>query len=416
MPTVSVNLAVEIDASGTIQVFGQQFAGVTNKVVADVKLPVRALYDEAGDSNGETLNSLFEFWEPSEALGTRKATLSGKSVAGDTSDSEGRDYTKMEKKLVMDLQEILMGEFDCSDAMPFKTYGSADYTTVPHFGRLALSAYAHYLFGHVAATAAITNDGAFMKAMMSTKQNVVDGSSGVYKHDTTADVIIGDTAGVDDANLAARLVHKIVSKDDTAILAIVEQVLGQDASRAMTQDNNVISPGVRQELRFEEGDKIYLNIRLKRPQVTISTGSNAGAPASTLFPDDASGDVNYTLEITLEARDGAAFAAGGSPSPSPTPTPPPSGGSIWTGAQGQARQISGDPFGTMGLKEFEFVPSASGIAICQVFNGLSWTDLTSTVNVTQGVIATYSDFFTGIVSNIRFVLQSDTSIIIATLV
>jgi hypothetical protein len=322
MPNVSVNLAVEIDASGTIQVFGQQFAGVTNKVVADVKLPVRALYDAAGASNSGTLNSLFEFWEPSSALGTRLATLSGKDSSAA---SEGRDYTKMEKKLAMDLQEILMGEFDCSGAKPFDGYGSADYTTVPHFGRLALSSYAHYLFGHVAATAAITNDGAFMKAMMSTKADVVDGSSGAYKYDTTADVIIEDTASVSDANLAARLVHAIVSKNDTAILAIVEQVLGQDASRAMDQDNNVISPDVRQELRFEEGDKIYLNIRLKRPQVTISTGTNAGAPASTLFPDDVSADVNYTLEITLEARDGAAFAAGGSPAPAPAPAPAPSG-------------------------------------------------------------------------------------------
>jgi hypothetical protein len=87
----------------------------------------------------------------------------------------------------------------------------------------------------------------------------------------------------------------------------VEQVLGQDASRALNQDNNALAPGVRQELQFIAGDKIYMNIRLKRPAVTVSNVSQQSAPAATLFPDDVSADVNYCLEITLEEKTGAAF-------------------------------------------------------------------------------------------------------------
>jgi hypothetical protein len=298
---VTVNLSVEIDASGSLTVFGQDAPIITNKVVCATTLPVRALYDASGSSNNGVLNSFFEFWEPSDAIGTRKATLAGKD--GQEA-SEGRDYTKLQKKLVMDLQSILDGEMDASGAIPFTGYTSnVNYYTPNNFGRLALSSYAHYLFGHVAATAAITNDQAFMDAMLSK----VNGS---YKFASTNDVTDPaqtDSGSNSDANLAMRLVKSIVTKDDTAILAIVEQVLGQDASRALNQDNNSLAPDVRQELMFMENDIIYINIRLKRPAVVVTNVSQQSAPAATLFPSDESDDVNYCLEITLKEKDGASF-------------------------------------------------------------------------------------------------------------
>lgn len=309
---VAVNFNIEIDASGSITVFGQAPPTITNKVVAAVTLPVKALYDQMGESGSNNgalpvLNSMFEFWEPSDAIGTRLATLSGKAVAGDSTFSNFRDYQLLTKKFVMDMQAILDGQMDASGAAPFTnamyTY-TPDYYTHENFGRLALSSYAHYLFGHVAATAAITNDQAFMDAMLSK----VDGA---YKFATTADVDLAANAegGTFDANLAVRILNAIIGKNDAAILEIVEQVLGQDASRAMDQDNNALAPGIRHGMRFIAGDKIYVNIRLHRPEVTVSASTNAGAPASSLYPDDTSSEVNYALEITLEDKEGAAFAA-----------------------------------------------------------------------------------------------------------
>ena len=305
MPNVSVNLAVEIDASGSITVFGQAPLSVINPVVATIKLPVRALYDASGASNSNTLNSLFEFWEPSNALGERRATLSGKDASGAAGASEGRDYDKMVKKLVVDLQNILMGEFDCSGAIPFNGHTNPSVYIVPHFGRLALKSYAHYIFGTVFATSAITNDGAFMKAIMSTNEEVTTNGNLSYKYDySTLDLSTEPVATELDANLAARLVYKIISKNDDAILSIVEQVLGQDASRAMDEDNNALSPDLRQPLKFMDGDKIYMNIRLTKPNVVVG----AGQQISDAYLEDAfSSTQNYTLEIELDDFDGVEF-------------------------------------------------------------------------------------------------------------
>jgi hypothetical protein len=155
MPTVVVNFDVTVDASGTVEVFGQAPATMENVVVCDVELPVTDLYN--GDSD-----AVFEFWEPSDALGDIKGTRKS-------------GWTKGES-LRTDLQSIIDGDMDASGAVPFdiyKTGSQSAYYNHESFGRLALSMYAHYLFGHVAATAAITNDDDFI-----TKMNGNDDTAG----------------------------------------------------------------------------------------------------------------------------------------------------------------------------------------------------------------------------------------------
>ena len=284
MPSVIVNLAVEIDASGTIEVFGQSVGDVQNVVVAAVPLPVTDLYVNDG------ANSMFEFWEPegTGVLGDMKATLSGKAAPeGETYPDPivGRDYTTMTEQLATDLHTIIEGDMDASGAKPFDSYaagGVTQYYVHESFGRLALSSYAHYLFGHVAATAAITNDELFI-----TKMNGV---------------------GEGNADIAQKVVDAITGKNDAAILEIVKQVIGQDASRAMGQDNNQLAPGVRHALKFIAGDKIYVNVRLREPEVVIYNQlANAGAPLPTAFGDaetltgSSQSKHSYTIEITLGA-------------------------------------------------------------------------------------------------------------------
>jgi hypothetical protein len=279
---VVVNLAVEIDASGTIEVFGQEVQEVKNVVVAAVPLPVTDLYVD-------TNSSMFEFWEPEGELGVMKATLSGKVDAAYPDPVSGRNYTNLTQDLATDLNTVLVGDLDASGAKPFDTYkagGVSQYYVHESFGRLALSSYAHYLFGHVAATAAITNDATFIEKM-----------NGV---------------GEGNADIAQKIVDAITGKNDAAILEIVKQVIGQDASRAMGQDNNQLAPGVRHALKFIEGDKIYVNVRLRAPEVTVSggiggAGAQMGEPAASAFGDAtqlANSDQSihsYTIEITLGA-------------------------------------------------------------------------------------------------------------------
>jgi hypothetical protein len=291
---VIVNLGVEVAANGDITVFGQAPPTVNNVIVAEVNLPKEVLYDAS--------NSLIEFWEPSYDLGSRRATLSGKVDPSGVALS-GRDYTALTKSFVYELQQVLQGNLDCSGASPFddaKYAGIPEYQKPADFGRLALSVYAHYLFGHVAATAAITNDKAFMEAMLS------QGSNGVYKYaDATA--VAGNADGSEwvsptigsssDADLARLLVGAITTKDDAAILAIAEQVLGQDASRAMDQDNNALPIDVRHALKFIADDVIYMNIKLTTPNVTIANAAQKVSEAT--LEGKYTSEENYTIKITL---------------------------------------------------------------------------------------------------------------------
>lgn len=324
---VEVNFNVLVEANGEINVFSQGIdPSVTNPIIAAVNLPVNALYDASGASyTSGVVNSLFEFWEPEDAgaLGERRASL----CTSLHPDAVGpRDYTKMSKKLVRDLQTVLEGPFDCSGVGLFadnKYVGNTNYTTQPNFGRLALSTYAHYLFGHVAATAAITNDVPFMNAMLS--KLPLNSTSAAYKYAATVDVSDSNT-GFDwhnigtasDADLARLLAGAILRKgldsngdveyESTAILDIVQQVLGQDTSRAMDQDNNQPAPNVRQPLKFIPGDVIYVKITLTPPVVNVNLEQMTNP--QQVASGDLSGkysNVTYTIKITLTAPGGAEF-------------------------------------------------------------------------------------------------------------
>jgi len=328
MPSpVIVNLRVNVDASGNLVVFGSGPDTVENVVEAvGYQLPVNALYDQT--LNGTLGAGLVEFWEPSSDLGNvyaKLATTANFNVAGDAS------YKRTAKVMACGLERVLVDSLDAKAAAPFSNYTDANYTTCSDFGRLALSAYSHYLFGHVAATAAITNDEDVMSNMLSLSSGTASVKDGAVAADryaawTKKNTVDGTDAdswdasqSASDANLAIALVKAILAKGannaissttDTAARAaagvqfstdslanIVKQVIGQDASRAMDQDNNVLAPEQHQMLRFYENDTIYVSITLKQPGVSVSSGSNAGAPVSTSVTEQ-----KYDIKITLGPR------------------------------------------------------------------------------------------------------------------
>lgn len=274
MVNVTVNFNVTIDASGNIEVFGQEPPTISNKIIASAPIPA------------SVTEGIIEFWEPSDAIGTRKATFRAEE-RGIRSD------------IAHALNNCLGSSIDCSGAVPFndaKYSGQSSYTTQPDFGRLALSAYAHYLFGHMAATAAITNDQDVMDAMLASPLYSESGASYTVDGSVNSEWTASSTIN---ANLACRLVHALVTSGDANALAIAEQVLGQDSSRALDQDNNEPSPNVRQLLTFKDGDKLYVNIKILRPTISVSGLGNNSVPPNTDYPSDESGDINYALEITL---------------------------------------------------------------------------------------------------------------------
>jgi hypothetical protein len=293
---ITVNLNVTVDANGEIQVFGEPAPTLSNTIFADVTLPASALWSQ-DDTAG-----LIQFWEPSTALGDIQCAYADKQVKAEA--------------IASGLQAVLVGPMDARDpantatvASPFddpKYASNADqYRKHEHFGRLALAAYAHYIFGHQAATSAITNDKAFMDAMMSLTNGTWNKSAAnVLSAGVQAD------ASASNANIALRLANAIATKAEGLVSAatkndlgkIVAQVLGQDATRAMTKDNNQLAPDLKQLLRFYPGDKIVVNIQLTAPTVNVATQGNKNIIAGLYDKDKltiAVENESYSLVITL---------------------------------------------------------------------------------------------------------------------
>jgi hypothetical protein len=287
-------------SSPVIVNIGQTGSNITNKIIASKRLPVSALYDASGLSNGNILNSLFEFWVSSESLSNIQGTLSGKKMTCNKLSSEGRKYSKMVAKLTLDLQSILESPFDCSEAYPFndsKYSHTQDYNTQNNFGRLSLSLYAHNLFGHVAATAAITNDSILINSILSKNKPYIFSYNASYGYNISnikLETVLDAVSSLNDSNLAMLLIKKIIRLDNSQISSIVQSVIDQDPSRGKDINNNILSSTKRHPLKFIAGDKIHININLKPPGVNINNGQRYSNFNSN------SNDIQYTIEITLD--------------------------------------------------------------------------------------------------------------------
>lgn len=288
--SVVVNLEVNIDADSNLEVFGKAPVATQNVIVA------------AEPMNAASLNGLIEFWEPLVTPGEIESHLD-LDMVGPSPQVES--YKLSAGAIFGDLKNILSGAFDCSGALPYSVDGVnslASYSALANFGKVALGQVAHAVFGHCAATAAITNDVAFENAML---------DSDSYKNGWVD--INGNVQTREKANLAGALVKALVlkgykaspfeeyklSENASDLTSIVKQVLGQDPSRARDQDNNVIDPEVHQPLMFYAGDTIYMSINVTYPAITMSaTGGAVVADLPTSSTSLKPSQV-FDLEITL---------------------------------------------------------------------------------------------------------------------
>ena len=319
---VKVNFNVVVDADNKVTLFGEPVPTPTNVIVATLALPSSALYDP------DTNKGLIELWEPEDAQGDIKCQLAN----SDTSSTGGPNltgaYQVAAKKLATGLEALLCDSFDCSGAVPFNNYTTnIEYYKQRDFGRVALGMMAHYLFGHVDATAAITNDKAFVQSMLSVSaagdDETADGAANraaAFTKSTAGNVETWNFAASNaDANLAFRLVKAIIEKGkagndvtsatltqslvseitstatDQTLANIVKQVIGQDSSRTQNVDGSARTREQHLLLRFYPGDTIFINIIVKKPTIQV-TGYLAGAnpPANTLVSEQ-----SYALKIKL---------------------------------------------------------------------------------------------------------------------
>jgi hypothetical protein len=317
---VKVDFNVAIDANSKITLFSTPAPVVTNIIVAQAELDVKSLYD------GDTERGLIEIWEPSDAQGDIKCQLANTDTSSNGGPNLVGAYQVACKTFARGLQAVLCDAFDCSGVAPFnngKYGGQAAYTLQRDFGRVALATFAHYLFGHVDATAAITNDIAFVQNMLSINaggadetQTGADTRAAAWRKDISGNVETWDTsASQEDANLALRLVRSVVAKGKDAsgnmvissvqnattdaLSNIVKQVIGQDSSRTQNVDGSERTRDQHQLLRFYPNDVIYMNIVLQTPTVEVTNASTSGNPPSANLVSNKS----FTLKIKLKSGD-----------------------------------------------------------------------------------------------------------------
>ena len=327
--SITLNFNVEIDADSSLTVFGDKPLIPENVIVASYKLPVDSLYDNANQKG------LIEFWEPSDAQGDIRVELARTDFSSD--ESGANSYKESAVKLSNNIESILCAPFNCVGCKPFndsKYANKTEYTEQRDFGRVALATLAHFLFGHVDATSAITNDVSFIKSMLSIDSNIAATDEGLAGPKARYDAylhLMDDTLEVDemykfignanDARLAQRLVGAILKKgmyrdsedvvqfkssnvvansnDPSCLANIVRQVIGQDQTRAMNQDNSQRTLDEHVLLRFYPGDTVYMNIKLKKPTIYFSPGASAGLSSDSLSASYSS-EISFTLKMELD--------------------------------------------------------------------------------------------------------------------
>jgi hypothetical protein len=279
---VTVNLDVEVSAASALHVFKDATSHTYNTIVPSVSLAA------------STLNNLIEFWEPSSDSKEIESHLDLTS------------YKTSALSLYSGLKSVLASSFECKDAEPYKTDAGAnigDYAALAGFGKVALGQAAKAVFGHVAATAAITNDADYALNMLketevSTSWEMINTNGG------------NQTAAV--PNLANALVRDLVKKgyngeaeikdyvNASELTSIVKQVIGQDPSRAKDQDNNQLAPNTRQKLVFYPLDTVYMSINVSFPSIYLSTATaTAVAPAGLGVSGGSNASKKFDIKMVL---------------------------------------------------------------------------------------------------------------------
>ena len=239
---IIVNLHANIDVQGNVNMVSSSGETLNDVVVCAVDLSASALYTDAS-------SGVIEFWEVSGARAAIEACISAADADFPTSDDarlHARGFDVHAADLTTELDNVVNGGQNAAAAAPFNgpRYADPEYQNFASFGDLVLGLYAHHLFGHVAATAAIDNDTALVAYMNS-----------------------NDAGG---AQISTKLVAALRAIKAAVAKAIVSQVLSQDPGRASSVDNNQPQNNNHQALLFAPGDTVYVQVQVLAPTLSVN--------------------------------------------------------------------------------------------------------------------------------------------------
>jgi len=278
---VIVNLHANISVQGDIDLLSSSGELLNDVVVSSVTLPAAALYTDASQG-------VIEFWEPSGAVGTVTACISSAGKAGtDGNAAHFAGFDALAADLSGGLNTVINGGQNAQAAAPFNSaqYAAvAEYQMFASFGDLVLGLYAHYMFGHVAATAAIDNDAALVAYM-----NANDGTAAA-------------------ANIGGGLTTAFKAVSASVAKAIAAQVIAQDPSRAAGRDSNALQNENHQALLFAPGDVVYVQITVDAPTVSVNRNPAAASPGSDATNKPTSSTLPQQSTGNADAADGAPLA------------------------------------------------------------------------------------------------------------
>ena len=248
---VIVDLKVEVNANSKLIIFAEAPAVGNNVIESTFNVPSAAF------------NGLIEFWSVSGGNINSHLDL--------TVVDEKVAYKTTSVSLYNNIKNVLSSSFDCKEAEPFKTTGNSYYNQA-NFGKVALGQVTNEVFGHVAATAAITNDEAYVTSMLNGDASTI--WDNIYAY--------GSQQSITKPNLANALVRTLMMKgykkdasnadveikdeEDAPLLTLItKQVIGQDPSRAQGTGHIKLS--------FYPGDVVFMTINVSRATLSLS---NAG--------------------------------------------------------------------------------------------------------------------------------------------
>lgn len=287
---VTVNLNVSVNADSELIIFTEPPAGGENVIKAAFNIP------------SISFNGLIEFWEANG--GDINSHLDLTVVDGKVA------YKTTAVSLYNNIKSVLNNSFDCKEAEPFTTAMNAvgddsTYRYQANFGKVALGQVTNEVFGHVAATAAITNDEEYVTYMLNGDLSTT--WDNIYAY--------GSQQSISKPNLANALVRTLMMKgykkdasnadieikdeEDAPLLTLItKQVIGQDPSRAKVSTSGHI------KLSFSPGDIVFMTVNVLAATLSLSnTGLNdtaaqkaAALAATTLTSGSAR---SFDLKITI---------------------------------------------------------------------------------------------------------------------
>jgi hypothetical protein len=238
---VTINLHINVDVSGNVDIFTASGEALVNVVPASVGIDVSALYVDSS-------NAALRYYEPSGI----DADISG-FVDASNAFATGSD---MYLKFASDMQNVVQHALDASGAAPFNEPQYSGLSKCQEFsslGHLVLGLYAHYLFGHVAATAAIDNDDQLVAYL--------------------------DASGSSNADVGTHLAQALNALPNHTASRIVQQIIAQDPSRSRGKGNNQDQD---EGVIFASGDVIFVQITVDAPSLTVGESTTGGPVAYTL--------------------------------------------------------------------------------------------------------------------------------------